>query len=331
MRQSRDVAKDMLNMIRRVTVIYNPVAGGGEDVRRRYELETYLSRAVRNLHDIVTWRIEDTTGPGHAEKLARDAAKSGVNIVIAAGGDGTLNEVLNGLIGYESRLGIVPTGTGNDFARTIGVGLTIKEAVLNVFYGDPVTIDVGKSGGRYFINVAGCGFDAIIAERINNQRGGHLKGRSAYVAAVLQSIKELQPTPITLTVDGEVRQMEALLCAVANARSYGGGMKITPDALLNDGLFDICVVNTGKWDFVRSFPRVFKGTHTSHPGVLMLRGKAVKIESANPLPVLIDGESGGVTPSEFTIVPRAVTIMGPERQPGDDSNVYGFVDAEQRD
>jgi diacylglycerol kinase (ATP) len=330
MQQSRDVAKDMLKMIRRVTVIYNPVAGGGEDIKKRYELETYLSRAVRNLHDIVSWRIEDSTGPGHAEKLARDAARAGVNIIVAAGGDGTINEVLNGMIGYESRLGIVPTGTGNDFARTIGVGLTIKEAVLNVFYGDPVTIDVGKMGEKYFLNIAGCGFDAIIAERVNNQRG-RLKGRSAYVAAVFQSLKEFQPVPIRLTVDGETRELNSLLCAVANARCYGGGMKIAPDALVNDGLFDICVVNTGKWDFVRSFPKVFRGTHTTHPGVLMLRGKTVKIEAATELPLLIDGESAGTTPAEFSIVPNAITILGPEREPGFNGSKFGFVDTEKQD
>ena len=96
-------------------------------------------------------------------------------------------------------------------------------------------------------------------------------------------------------------------------------------------MFDICVVNTGKWDFVRAFPKVFKGTHTSHPGVLILRGKNVKIEAAPDLPVLVDGESGGTTPVEFTIVPNAITIIGPERQPGDNSNRYGLVETEKRD
>lgn len=325
MQQSRDVAADMLNRIRRVTVILNPSACRGEAGRRRDEVETYMSRAVRNLHDIVSWRVIETTGPDSATTLAREAVATGVHVIVAAGGDGTLGQVLNGVIGSEVKLGLIPLGTGNDFARTLGVGSSIKDAVLSIFYGEPVKVDVGKIKDRYFINVAGCGFDAVVAQRVN-MAGSKLKGRAAYLAAVYQSLREYEPTEMSLTLDGETRELRAILCAVANARSYGGGMKIAPDALVNDGLFDICVVSAAKWEFVRSFSRVFKGTHTTHPDVLMARARSVRVETARPIPVLVDGEIFGETPTDFTLLPKAVTVLGPERPPGSDSVQFGYLD-----
>jgi len=329
MQQSRDVASEMLNRIRRVTVIYNPAANRGNAGRQRDELETYMSRAVRNLHDIVSWKVLETTHQGHAEELAREAVANGVQIIVAAGGDGTLGEVVNGIVGADVKLGIMPMGTGNDFARTLGTGQTIKEAVLSIFYGDPVKVDIGKVKDRYFINVAGCGFDAIIANHVNTTQG-KLRGRAAYIAAVYQSLRHFEAVDMELTLDGETRETKALLCAVANARNYGGGMKVAPDALVNDGLFDVCVVSTSKWEFIKSFPRVFKGTHTSHPDVTMARAKRVKIVTAKPMPVLIDGESFGTTPAEFTLIPQAITILGPERPPNSDSEQFGYLDDPDR-
>ncbi len=259
--------------------------------------------------------IGDDRSKGSATELARTAADAGVQVVVAAGGDGTLCEVLNGVIGRDVKLGLIPLGTGNDFARTVGVGLTIKEAVLSIFYGDPVRIDVGKIRDRYFINVAGCGFDAVVAERIN-KGVRNLSGKAAYVSAVYQSLKDFDPVDMKLTLDGETREVRALLCAVANARSYGGGMKVAPDALLNDGVFDICVVSAGKWEFVKSFPKVYKGTHTNHPDVFMARAKTVRVETGKPVRVIVDGELYGETPAEFTVVPKAVTLLGPEREAG---------------
>ena len=319
----------MLNRIRRITVILNPSAGRGNAGRQRDEVETYFARAVRNLHDIVSWQVIETTGPGSATALAREAVATGVQTVVAAGGDGTLCEVLNGVIGSDVRLGHIPLGTGNDFARTIGIGLTIKDAVLSIFYGDPVKIDVGKIRDKYFLNIAGCGFDAVVAERIN-KGVKNLKGRAAYISAVYQSLRDFEPVDMNLTFDDETREVRAMLCAVANARSYGGGMKVAPDALLNDGVFDICVVSAGKWEFVKSFPKVFKGTHTTHPDVHMARARRVRVETNRPVSVIVDGESFGETPAEFTLEPAAITMLGPERLPGSDSEQYGYLDPPDR-
>ncbi len=322
--QSRDVAAEMLSRIRRVTIILNPEAGRGAARHERENLESMFARAIRNLHDLVSWTVVETTGPGSATILAREAARNGVQIVVAAGGDGTINEVVNGLVGTDVKLGIVPLGTGNDFARTIGCGLTIKEAVLSIFYGDPIRVDLGKLNDRYFINVAGCGFDSEVAHRVNSSNS-RLRGRAAYIAAVYHSLKDFAPVNMELTLDSERHEMNGMLCAVANARHYGGGMMIAPEALLNDGLFDVCVVCAGKWEFLKSFPRVFKGTHISHPDVHILQASHVTVRTDRPVPVMLDGEILGETPAEFSLVPEAISVLGPERERDSTGEEFGYI------
>jgi diacylglycerol kinase (ATP) len=290
-------------------VVLNPTAGRGQGRARRAELERLLADCASN--EIGAWRIVETTAPGEAAILAREAAREGAEVVAAAGGDGTYGEVVNGLVGAAARLGILPLGTGNDFSRALGLGTDLAHAVRTLFQGVPRAIDLGRCGDRWFINVAGCGFDAIVAERVN--RGfRHLRGTSAYVAAVLQSLVAFRPAAMRLTIDGETREVRAMLCCIANASSYGGGMRIAPDARIDDGLFDLCLLaEAGRWEFLRAFPRVFRGTHTTHPKVTMLRARHVEIESDPSLPVLIDGDVVCRTPVTLDLVPRAIEVMAP--------------------
>lgn len=301
--------------MRQVTVILNPTAGRGQAATRRGHLESLLSRTEAD------WKVVETQGPGTATALAQEAVRSDADVIVAAGGDGTLSEVLNGIVGSHVTLGLLPMGTGNDFARTLGIGLTLEAAVSNLFSGEPTPVDVGKIQDRYFLNVAGCGFDAVIAKRVN-QGYRKLRGRTAYLAAVYQSLREFVPFDLELTLDGEIRHVSVMLCAIANARSYGGGMKIAPEARLNDGMFDLCLVCTSKWEFLKSFPKVFKGAHTSHPGVMMAHAACVRIATDRPIPVLVDGEIFGTTPAEFTVLPRAVSMLCPKRRPGEEVPDY---------
>ena len=150
-----------------------------------------------------------------------------------------------------------------------------------------------------------------MAERINHGYP-RLRGTSAYLAAVLQTLASYRATDLRIDVDGQSSRRRAMLCAVANATCYGGGMRIAPNALIDDGLLDVVVVgDVGTVGFLRSFPRVFKGTHLSHPKVTALTGELVLIESDRPLPVLADGEIVGKTPVSFKILPRALTILSP--------------------
>lgn len=316
--------------IRRVTVILNPVAGRGQGAKRQPALERLLEESVRRAavrqgvsEREFTWRICRTAAPEEAVSLARRAAEEGAQVVAAAGGDGTCGDVVNGLAGTTAHLGILPLGTGNDFARTLGFGTDLARAVDALFSGSPRPLDLGLANGRRFLNIAGCGFDAVVAERIN--RGiRFLRGTPAYLAAVLQTLAAYHPVPLRLTLDGVTHEAPAMLCCVANAQSYGGGMRIAPDARFDDGLFDICLLKAaGRIEFLRAFPRVFQGTHVTHPKVQMFRARRVCIESDPPLPVLVDGEVIGRTPLDAQILPYALTVQG-ETAPRADASEEGF-------
>lgn len=297
--------------IRHVTVVLNPTAGRKQGTERRAELERLLCEQAQRLPEPPTWNIVETTGAGTASRLAAAATAEGADIVAAAGGDGTLSEVMNGLIGTGAKLAVLPLGTGNDFIRTLGLPPELPRAVETLFHGRPKPIDIGQVQGRWFLNIAGCGFDAVVAERVN--RGFRfLRGTSAYLAAVFLSLMNFRPAALSLTLDGETREAKAMLCSVCIAQYYGGGMRVAPDALLDDGLFDLFLLgDVGKIEFLRAFPRVFQGTHITHPRVTMLRARTVRIESETPLPIFLDGDIIGTTPAEFTLHPKAIEIMAP--------------------
>lgn len=289
-----------------IAVVLNPVAGRGAATRLRPRIEQLLSvRAAGG------WKIFTTTAPGEATAIAARCAAEGYELVAAAGGDGTLSEVMNGVIGTPAALGLLPVGTGNDFARTVGLYGDLDRAVDTLLQGDPRPIDVGCVRGRWFLNIAGCGFDAVVAQRTNNGPR-FLTGTAAYLLAVLQTLATYRAAALRLTADGETIFRRAMMCSVANARTYGGGMRIAPDAQLDDGLFDVCLLaEAGTVEFLRAFPQVFRGTHVSHPKITMLRARSVTIETDPPLPVLIDGDVAAPTPVTFTIQPAALRFQFP--------------------
>jgi len=304
-------------------VVLNPTAGRGQGRRRRPELEQLLTNAAfrfnslkinglkTNAEESLIWNIVETTTALRATELAARAAVDGAMIVAAAGGDGTLNEVANGVVGTNALLGILPLGTGNDFARDLGLGTDLSASVEALCFGAPRPIDLGKCNERWFLNIAGCGFDAIVAQRVNHGFR-FLRGTAAYIAAVAQSLIGLRAAEMRLTLDEETIEVRALMCSVCNTTCYGGGMKIAPDAKIDDGWFDICIISdAGRWEFLRTFPRVYKGTHTTHPKVRIIRARNVTIKSDRPLPLLIDGEVLGTTPVAFTLFPHALRIMAP--------------------
>jgi len=249
--------------------------------------------------------------PGSGSWHAAKAVAFGAKLVVAAGGDGTVGEVANGLIGTSATLGIIPAGTGNDLARHLGIPHDLKRSLAVLKTGQAEAIDVGKAPRGYFLNVAGCGFDAEVAAAINH-RMKWLKGTTAYVAAVIATLSQYRPQRIQLSIDGELHEETVMLCAVANAQFYGGGMKIAPLAEVTDGLFDIVLVgDVSRTEFLKTFPVVFSGDHLKHPKVKHFRGSVVQISSTQPMPMLADGEEIGDTPGEFRVVPKGLRIMVP--------------------
>ena len=297
-----------------LAVIFNPAAGRGRISSD--ELKMRLKRHANGR----AFEIYSTSAAENAATLARRAIENGAQIIAAAGGDGTLGEVTNAVHGSGARLGVLPLGTGNDFARTLGIGTDLELASATLFGNNCRVIDAGRATlageSRLFLNVAGCGFDAKVARRINTARGHffwrHWKGVAAYMAATALELRQLRAARLRLDLDGEIVDTRALLCAIANARSYGGGMKVAPAASLDDGLFDICLIKeASRTEFARAFPSVFRGEHVEHPRVEMFRARRVEVWCDRLWPVLVDGEVCGTTPLTLEIVPRALQIMAP--------------------
>ena len=228
-----------------------------------------------------------------------------------------MGNVANGLIGSSASLAVIPAGTGNDFARVIGLDRKDPMAAARLLLsGTPVTkrIDVVRvrhsEGERYYVNVAGTGFDAAVNEHANQVT--MLKGTLKYVYSTFVTLARFKPGKFRIVIDGEERSVGGMLVAVGNAVSYGGGMKVTPDARLDDGVLDLCILGeVPKFEFVKTFPKVFSGKHVTHPSVQMLRGKEIEISADQPFEVYGDGERFGRLPATFTVVPGALSVVVP--------------------
>ena len=256
--------------------------------------------------------------------LAGRAIEEGAECLVAAGGDGTLGEVAGAILEAKSRvsLGVLPLGTGNDFARTLGVFGSQERAIEAIFEGERSLVDAGRiecqEKERFWLNVAGCGFDSLVAKRINDWGGRktmrHVRGLSAYLLAVACELSTFRSFDVHMELDGEKLETRAVLCAVANAKSYGGGMLVCPDAELDDGYFDVCIIgDASRGEFLRAFPGVFAGKHVSHPKVTMKRCRTIRLECSERVPVLADGEIVGGASFLCEVVPRALRICVPDQ------------------
>jgi diacylglycerol kinase (ATP) len=287
------------------TAIVNPVAGRGRTQKLLPELERAASAAGIALHV--------SPEPGAPTKLARAAADEGHDLV-ACGGDGLVTEVTGVAADTGRRLAIVPTGAGNDFARVLGYDpkqpLRAFDAVAN---GEDRVVDLGRVNGRWYTCVTASGFDAEANRWANTVR--RLSGTTLYIAAVLRTLAVYKPHQFRLTVDGEVLETRAWLVAVGNGPAYAGGMRVTPDARLDDGLLDVTVVGAmSRPEFLWNFPKVFKGTHVSNPKITTRRGANVHLESPDasiPMEVYADGERVGPLPGTMEAVRDALTVRVP--------------------
>lgn len=260
-----------------------------------------------------TVRRIETAGPGDAIGIARDAQQ--VDRIVVLGGDGTLHEAANGLLqrpaGDRPPITIIPAGTGNDYARMIGTrSLLPAEAVARLKRGTIRQHDVGFAWDEYFINSIGIGFDAAVAQRVNDSTWG--SGILAYVAAVVRVISEFRASRATVTIDGETFADDLLLTEIAIGYSVGGGFRLTPDAKLDDGLFDLCAIRHLSIPAILvKVPLAMFGRHTRLRQVRMRRGKSVTIRSQDgPLLAQFDGEvRQRPGPIEISLLPGALPVL----------------------
>ena len=310
----------------KVGVVMNPVAGGGGLRRRRPELSAALAESFGD------FELRETDQSGDAAALAFDFAASGFELVLAAGGDGTASEVADGLLKYrietgrEAELGVLPCGTGVDFARGLGIAGGIGPTVKRIAAAKGRRIDAGRicfvddHGAlcqRHFINIASLGISGAIDRAVNadRRRGRRVSAKALFFWRTVAEFLRYDFQDVRITVD-ETPAVEAriALVAVANGRYFGGGMMVAPDAEPNDGAFDIVILRaSGKLGLIRDIRLLYGGRHRNHPAITILRGKRITVEplgklSGDGVLVDIDGESPGRIPATFEILPGALTV-----------------------
>lgn len=286
-------------------IILNPNAGR----KRAPGLEKRLYNALSR-HGIPC-EILLTRKPGDATIMARKAARQGADIVIAAGGDGTVNEVVNGLVGTKTPLGIIPLGTVNVLARELGIPLSASKAIKTIAEGTPKPIDLGIANGRYFTLMAGFGFDAEVVTNVLQPIKDWI-GASAYVLKALETLAKYQATDIVLEMPEEIYSAKAFLVIVANASTYTYNLHITPMATPDDGLLDICVFErpiTDRLGFMRQLVDLFINRHMYHKAVRFFRTTKVTLRSDPETFVQLDGDPFGKTPVEISIDPQVLPVI----------------------
>jgi diacylglycerol kinase (ATP) len=297
--------------------LVNPASANGSTGRRWPEL---AHRAAAHGLDGET---VFSNRPGHLIELAQRAATTtGTRLVVAVGGDGTVNETVNGLMraGGDVELAAIPLGTGMDFVRTYGISTRFDAAVEVARDGVTRGIDVGRLsyrawGGenaeRWFANVASVGMSGAVAQRANGMSKA-FGGRATFFYALVRVFFTWENTNVTVALDADERHGRMHDVVVANGQYHGGAMRLAPNAQPDDGLFDVLLIgDVTRADFVRTAPKLYRGTHLSHPKVELLRSRTVRVDAPVPLPLETDGEQVGTTPARFEVVPRALRLRVP--------------------
>jgi YegS/Rv2252/BmrU family lipid kinase len=288
----------------RALAIVNPAAGKGTGARVGYGLADELAQV--GLHvDIVS-----TPAPGEAARLASHAVEEGYERVIAVGGDGTANEVANGLVDTQVALGLYPIGSGNDFARALGYPRKRKKIAAFLAQARARRIDVGEVNGRVFLNAAGVGIDGHVAERII--ASARVVGPTlGYFVGALVSIATYRPRQMRVTIDGVTREGKMLVVVAANGTHFGSGMHVAPNAKLDDGLLDIVVGgDLSRWASLVALAKLYRGTHVDGRTVLAFRSAALDVDLPQAQPMEMDGEASRAASLRVRVRPRALTVLG---------------------
>ncbi len=295
--------------------IVNPAAGAGKTARRWPHIMALLkSTGLRFEHDL-------TEAPGHATELAREAAQKGYEQIVSVGGDGTINEVVNGLYASgnikDVLMGIISTGTGGDYARTIGLRRPYQETCRCFVNPRKLTVDLGvtqymsegQTVQRLFVNFAGMGFDAEIVRR-TTQQFKSLGSVASYLLGLFTTLVSYKNRAVSLVIDGEVVNRDVCTVIMNNGKYGGGGMLTAPDADLTDGYLDVLIIgNLSKPDLLRSLPSIYKGTHLAHPKVELRKAREIEVRTEESLLLQADGELLGQVPARFSILPQALNVI----------------------
>ena len=280
-------------------VVVNPKAGMGAAASLATQVVGFLQS-----HDI-SYRMISPNSAAETKSLVAESLRNGeATRLLSVGGDGLFHLLLQFAIEFKVPLAIVPGGTGNDFYRTLGwFDHDLNEYLEHLISVEPSLVDVGVVDGEYFGAVLSSGFDSVVNERANKMKWP--KGPAKYNAAIALELPKFEPIEFKIFADEKVLEVAAMLIAIGNGRSYGGGMQVCPDADLHDGLFDIMILHpVSKLEFIKVFPTVYKGTHVEHPQVEVIRAKAIRIESSAV--AYADGERIGQLPVQVESLPQSL-------------------------
>ncbi|MBA3061345.1 MAG: diacylglycerol kinase family lipid kinase [Atribacteria sp.] len=296
-------------------LIVNLTAGGGKPHKHLNTVLKYLKENGLN------FKVCTTSHQGEAVELAQKAADNGAELIVSVGGDGTVNEIVNGIMKSKNDppLGIIPLGWANDFIKSTDIPSDIIEACKILIKGKTKKIDIGVINNQiYFANICGVGFDAEVAQLANHMKSKHpnLRILSAFVYVFATVKKLLSPFSyhnVKIKFDGQEIHSKILFIAISNGKIYGGRFKITPEAILDDGLLEVCVVEEmGRFKYLSIIPKVFKGTHASIKGINFYRAKEVVIQSSEPVLAQVSGEViEGQKEFTITLLPKSLKLIVP--------------------
>lgn len=301
----------------KIIILTNPSAGGGKARRGLCEAVDALHRSGEDP------QILESLGVKHLAQLARESRAKKPDVIVSAGGDGTLQHVLNGLFPGEVSLGIIPLGRGNDFARGLGIPSDPRAAAELLLKGKTRVIDLARAGHAegaarriesqpiIFAGIAGVGFDSMV-NRYVNERARLFRGRLVYAWSLARCLGTYRPQPIELTSDAQNFSGEVMFAVVGNNTSYGDGIRITPRAVLDDGLLDVCVVPAmSKWELLRWVPGAYRGEHLAHHGIIYFKASRITLKSSARLELFADGEFLTELPATIEVLPHALRVLAP--------------------
>jgi len=294
----------LADVAREIALLLNPTSGRGRGTGVAAMARPRLEESGSRVRSLVGRDAQE------ASDLARTAVAAGVDSLVVVGGDGLVNLALQALANSATSLGIIPTGTGNDAARSLDIPYGDPRQATDVVVGSRTRrVDLGRCGSTYFLTVLAAGFDSLVNERANAMTWPH--GQMRYNLATLLELRVFEPLGYELELDGEVRRLEAMLVAVGNGPSYGGGLRIAHGAALDDGRLDVVVIKAmSRGALLRTFPKLFTGGHTSHPAYEHHRVRRVRI-SAPGIVAYADGERLGELPATVDVVPDALEVLVP--------------------
>ena len=291
-------------MAREIALLTNPTSGKGRGTRTAAIALPRLKEAGFHVRNLVGRDADE------ARDLARRCVADGVESLVVVGGDGMVHLAVQELAGSETALGIIPAGTGNDVARYLDLPRSDPQRAADVVVGSRTRrIDLARTGAQYYVTVLASGFDSLVNERANAMRWP--RGQMRYNLATLAELRVFEPLPYTLELDGEVRQVEAMLVAVGNGPSFGGGLRITHGASIDDGLLDVVIIKTmSKPDLLRTYPQLFTGGHTRHRQYERHLVRTVTV-AARGIVGYADGERIGALPLTVEVAPLALKVLVP--------------------